>query len=180
MATHKATGAIIEGIAVRRRKEESSRAHVTFSFPVKGNEALYMAATLNQGNAVDLLLQILQGDMFSAAAGGEDEDEDEEQEDTEALEQIFAHDVDGADVVDHDDGSVGPGPEYGSLGSGEPGTDPLIDKLLEGAQDEPASTSGVMRPPTDEERAQAIENLRSESSVPADSEPPLPLRSRRR
>lgn len=73
MSSYKAQG-IIEGIAVRRRKEESSRVFLTISIPAAANESLVLSAIRNQGNAIDFGLEILQGSMLDEPLDDDDEE----------------------------------------------------------------------------------------------------------
>lgn len=154
MPKYTATG-IIEGMAIRRRKEEASRLHLTISIPIPDNQQLLLYAAANQGNAIDFSLEAMQGALFAAAgveapAGNID---------TSEAADIFT-DPDEEDELEEDPGHpVPPEPVYSSEES------PLVDSLLQGAQDDAQMTEagGDIRPVEQEDRAQAMANLSSAS-----------------
>lgn len=70
-----ATEAVIDHVSTKRFKNAGTRMLITLSLPIDGNEALYLKASKNIGNAIEADLTILQGDLFSTGAAQEDADE---------------------------------------------------------------------------------------------------------
>lgn len=72
--------AIVENLAVRRRKEEGARLHVHLSFAIRGNADLMAALALGLGNVFGITFEILQAPLMSVVldnAAGEDGEEPE-------------------------------------------------------------------------------------------------------
>lgn len=143
------TGAIVENIGIRRRKEEAPRIHLHLSVSMtRENQELLVTMAMQMGNGVTLDISTLQGDLFESKP--KRQRKTKPGNDEEPIGNFSDPDVAMA-------AAANPDAYMDALDRLPDSSNPLADALLAGANDNGDE-------PSDDDRAQAMSNLQSASA----------------